>query len=119
MKKKTIVDSKLRKLRTERGYSADYVAMKLKISKQLYWIMERDMKKIRADRLLLLADFFGVSLDYLYDREIKNPKFSVYEIDYIKKLRCLTKEERKMIYKIIRTLYEAEENKKEEKSGEA
>lgn len=108
--------SRLRDLRRERGLSSEYIAAKLGITKQQYWLYERDPQKIRADKLIFLADLLGApSLDYIYEREPKKQKVTAYEMDCLNKLRDMKKENRKMIYKLIRMTSEYDQKEKKEK----
>ena len=60
---------RLRELRKQRGLTQRAVAEHLGIKEQSYQINEYEQSNPRLDRLIELADFFDVSLDYLVGRE--------------------------------------------------
>ncbi len=107
--------SRLRELREQNEMTADEISKRLGISKQFYWLYERNPIKIRADRLIALADMFGVSVDYILGRGAKMKKITAYELDCIKKIREMKKEDRKMVYKMIRMICESEAREKSDK----
>ena len=60
--------SKLKLLREERGLTQVEMANILEISEQAYQRYEYDKSHPTYKKLLFIADFFDVSLDYLTDR---------------------------------------------------
>lgn len=59
---------RLKELRLELGLQSQDVAQKLGISKQAYSNYEGNRREPDVETLCLLADFFGVSIDYLVGR---------------------------------------------------
>jgi putative transcriptional regulator len=61
----------LRALRTERGYSQQYVADYIGITTQYYAMIEGGRRKKNMDLSLAskLASLFGVSINYMLERE--------------------------------------------------
>ncbi|MCL2531764.1 MAG: helix-turn-helix transcriptional regulator [Oscillospiraceae bacterium] len=59
---------RLRQLRQERGLTQRNVADGLNIAESSYQIYEYGRKKPGFDKLVALADFFDVSIDYLVGR---------------------------------------------------
>ena len=65
--------TRIRELREKFGYTQDYVAEALDISRITYVRYENDMRNVRGPELLALARLYNVSVDYLLggDAEIK------------------------------------------------
>lgn len=63
-----IISERLRKLRAERGLTALEVCEPIGMSETVYRRYEVGMRVPRIEQLVLLADFFDVSLDYLVGR---------------------------------------------------
>lgn len=80
MKKK--FNARIRELRVENKWSQSLLAQKAKVSQQTIAAWERGIKP-NIDTLLLLADIFNVSVDYLLGRT--NKKGIVLSVDEIKK----------------------------------
>jgi len=59
---------RLKKLREERGLTAEELAHELQLLKTVVWGFEMDKKEPTASQLLKYAEFFGVSVDYLMGR---------------------------------------------------
>ncbi|MCD8222673.1 MAG: helix-turn-helix transcriptional regulator [Clostridiales bacterium] len=57
--------SNIRKLRKERKLSQAELGEIIGVSQQIISRMERDRNRIEIDNLLSLADYFGVSTDYI------------------------------------------------------
>jgi transcriptional regulator with XRE-family HTH domain len=60
--------NRLREVREKRGYSGTKIAEVLGISAQYYYELEKGKKRINDRLLACLADFYGVSTDYLLGR---------------------------------------------------
>ncbi len=56
---------RIRHLRTQKGYTQEYVAQALHIDRSFYGRIESGKKGCSVDFLIRLSSFFGVSLDYL------------------------------------------------------
>ncbi len=61
--------TRLRELREKFGYTQDYVAEAIKISRITYVRYENDMRNVRGPELQALADLYCVSVDYLLGRD--------------------------------------------------
>lgn len=59
----------LKKLRNQKGWSQIEMAKRLCVSQGTYSLWENDKVKIDNESLQKLADFFGVTIDYLLGRE--------------------------------------------------
>ena len=73
---------KLQSLRQKSGMSQDALAEKLNVSRQAVSRWERDETMPEADKIVALADLFGVTTDYLL-RQQKTKKTTAYEEDYV------------------------------------
>lgn len=60
--------SKIRKLREEQGISQLEFLKKIKMSNSVLSRIEQGERSVRDDELVIFADFFGVSTDYLLGR---------------------------------------------------
>lgn len=60
--------SKIRKLREEQGISQLEFSKKIKMSNSVLSRIEQGERSVRDDELVIFADFFGVSTDYLLGR---------------------------------------------------
>ncbi len=94
-------DNPIRALRKEHSLKADEISEYLGIDKQLYWYYERNPMKVRLDVLIRLADYYGVTVDYLLNRGERGKKPSAREWEYINKIRKMSKEDKKMIHRMI------------------
>ena len=61
--------TRLRELREKYGYTQDYVAEAINISRITYVRYEMDMRNVRGPELQALADLYHVSVDYLLGRD--------------------------------------------------
>lgn len=59
---------KLRELRTEKNTTQQQMADKMGVSRQVYANWENEINQPDLKMLIALADFFGVSTDYLLGR---------------------------------------------------
>lgn len=62
----------LKELRIKKGYKQSEIANLLEITPQAYQRYEYGASEPNADGFILLADFYDVSIDYLFGRETKN-----------------------------------------------
>lgn len=62
---------KLLNLRTERGYSQEYLAEQLGVSRQSISKWELGTTLPEIDKLISISDFFDVSIDYLLKSNVK------------------------------------------------
>ena len=64
----TIAES-IKELRLERGLSQAALAKSIGVSQKAIDYLERGVNEPKATYIVLLADFFGVTTDYLLGRE--------------------------------------------------
>lgn len=62
------LSQRIRQLRLENGLSAEEISHLLYVSRQAYSNYENGIRQIPHEALLILADYYSVSLDYLYGR---------------------------------------------------
>ncbi len=60
---------KLKELRTEQGLSMQELSKRVGLSKTAICQWENNTTDISSDNLIILANFFGVTTDYLLGRE--------------------------------------------------
>lgn len=65
----SIFSERLKELRKKRGYTQSELADILNIKRATIAKWETGMTEPRIESLIKLADFFGVSLDWLFGRE--------------------------------------------------
>ena len=64
----------IRKLRTDRGYTQKQMAELLNVRQNTYSQYEIGVLRYPVDVIIKLADFYGVSVDYLLGRtDVKEP----------------------------------------------
>lgn len=68
------VSEKLKNLRKERGYTIQAVANEIGIAVRTYQNYEYGQREISAETLFKLADFYGVTTDYLLGRDTDEPE---------------------------------------------
>ena len=59
------VNERIREIREERGFTQQTIAEQIFVGQRTYADYESGKTRIPVDRLLLLARFYDVSLDYL------------------------------------------------------
>lgn len=74
--------TKLIDLRESRNLTKTELAKVLNMSSANYGRIENGLQTLSLEQAVLLADFFGVSLDYLANRKIEN--ISIEKSKYIK-----------------------------------
>ena len=83
---------RLRELRNKHKKTQQEVAVHLKISRDAYSLYELGKRQMNYESLCLLADFYGVSVDYLLGRYDTNPVvLSGDELDIVNRYRQLDK----------------------------
>ena len=100
------VYQKLRELRISRNLTQAEVAEGINCSSSAYNRYENGKRQPPMEVLSALADFYGVSMDYLYGRSpISDAALSDYERDFITKLRKVpdSVKEDTMVYLDIRS----------------
>lgn len=117
------MDNRLKLLRNERNLLQKDVAEHLNISVSTYCNWEKGKFEPDQDSLLKLADFFGVSADYLLGREEKSSPaeqeslripeaLKPYQVAFFDGIEGLSEESMQDILKYIEFVKE-KENKKE------
>jgi len=71
--------SKLISLRKEKNLSQEQIGKIIKLSKQAVNEIEKGRAKVSLDNACLLADFYGVSLNYLVGKSEKSDQFRLME----------------------------------------
>lgn len=94
---------KLKELRREKKATQEEIAKYLGIKKQSYSRYELDIAEPNIENLIKLADYFGVSVDYLIGRKFNNEfgYLSDDEKTMIKALRTMSNEVREKTKTII------------------
>lgn len=64
-----VFDERLKELRQENGIGQVELAKKINVSKGIISFWENGLREPTMSNLISLADFFGVTLDYLVGRE--------------------------------------------------
>lgn len=75
----------IRKLREEKELNQEDIAKKLKTTYQYYSGYERGVRKVPLERMIELADFYKVSLDYICGRSKRKTYEATDEICMDKK----------------------------------
>ncbi len=63
-----MISTRIKELRTERGLSQQALARHIGVSQKAVDYWERGVNEPKASYVVLLADFFAVSADYLLGR---------------------------------------------------
>lgn len=63
-----MIGYRIKELRTERGMSQQALAKQIGVSQKAVDYWERNVNEPKASYIVLLADFFNVSSDYLLGR---------------------------------------------------
>ena len=63
---------RLRDLREDHDLKQEDIASMLGIQQTVYSRYERGFQNIPLEHLVKLADYYGVSIDYIFERENKN-----------------------------------------------
>ena len=83
---------KLQSLRQKAGMSQDALAERLNVSRQAVSRWERDETMPETEKVVLIADLFGVSTDYLLrQEERKTARPAAEKKDWIDKLAYIAK----------------------------
>jgi transcriptional regulator with XRE-family HTH domain len=65
---KTKFGSRLKELREEANLSLEQLAERFGTSRQVFWRYENNQREPEYEILVRIADYFGVSIDYLLGR---------------------------------------------------
>lgn len=97
-----MLNEKLRNLRETKGLTQSDIAQKLKITREAYSMYETNKRQMNHESLCILADFFGVTTDYLLGRSEEDIFiFSEDEKSIIEKYRKLDERGKKNISGIL------------------
>ena len=76
--------TRIRELREQFGYTQDFVAEAINISRITYVRYENDMRNVRGPELLALANLYHVSVDYLLGNTPENEEQPTVEDDELR-----------------------------------
>lgn len=89
--------NRLKFLRNEKGESLEKIAKQLNVTIQTISNYENEKRDMTPDTIIKLAEYFGVSTDYLLGKsDIRNPEEQIkkeFEYAYHKDMEGLTEEE--------------------------
>lgn len=120
-------DDRLRKMREQKNLNMRQTAQHLGVPYTTYVGYEKNEREPNSEILILLADFFDCSVDYLIGRKVspksdskrQNTKYDVLNLDektHIKKYRTLDEHGKKIVNNILDIEHErCTADKKEEK----
>lgn len=94
------VGVRVKELRKKRGNTQEEISEKLGINIKTYRAIENGNRVGRVDSLCIIAEYFGVSVDYLLGRE----KYIEKELDL--QYQNLSKERKELAQKLIQSLIE-------------
>lgn len=70
-----MISTRLKEIRMQRNYTQKEIAEVLNITREAYCMYETGARKPHYEVLLFLADFYNISMDYLFERETFNGEF--------------------------------------------
>jgi transcriptional regulator with XRE-family HTH domain len=88
---------KLKKLRTSKNMTQDEIAALLNVKRQTYSAYERGISMPDANTLVILANYFDVSVDYLLGREEKVYPMSPSQAELLEKYQKLPRKSRRLL----------------------
>ena len=59
------IGARIQKLRTDKGYTQEYLANQLGISRQAVYKWEKNESRPDTDNLIVLADVLGTTVEYI------------------------------------------------------
>lgn len=80
-----MIGMRLKELRESKSFTRKYVADQIKIDQTTYGKYELNKREPDSETMKSLADFFGVSVDYLLGREIKTTVTEKKEVELSEK----------------------------------
>lgn len=95
----------LKELRIKKGLKQSDIADLLKITQQAYQRYEYGTSEPNADGFTILANFYGVTVDYLLDREVSVDTFT-------KQINELPPEYKEIALTFLHTLHDMDKKKK-------
>ena len=114
----------LKKLRAGRGLTLQEVAEKSGVSYSAYQKYELGLRELGAKSLEKLADFYGVTTDYLLGREPKNPMFEmptkpINDDEFVKMYESLPPFAKEIFVEVMAKLSKAAQENLRQKKEEA
>ncbi len=111
---------RIRDLREDSDLTQEQLCKKLFMHKTTYTNYEQGKHSVPLDFAVTLAEFYGVSLDYLagrtnYKQGIKKPQFADDELAVIEKYISLTERNKGRLEQFLESLLEKQENEIAEK----
>lgn len=107
--------NRLRFLRTEKGESLEKIARYLNVTIQTISNYENEKRDMTPDTILKLADYFGVSTDYLLGKtDIRNIEED-FKFAYHKEAEGLTDEDIRQALEFYKKVKYGDEKKEENK----
>lgn len=107
--------NRLRFLRNEKGESLDKLAKFLNVTMQTISNYETEKRDMTPDTIIKLAEYFGVSTDYLLGKsDIRNPDKKIkeeFEFAYHKETEGLSEDEIKEALEFYKRIKYGKENK--------
>lgn len=100
MKGDESMHERLRELRLQMGKTQQEIAAMLCISSSAYSLYETGKRQLNYENMLALADYFDVSLDYLFGRtEIKKypPSFTTADYQFLRQYKSLDERGRQTV----------------------
>lgn len=94
----------LKELRIKKGLKQSELAELLNISQQAYQRYEAGTSEPNADGFTILANFYGVTIDYLLDREVDADT-------YTRQIESLSPEHQKIAIAFLHMLHDVDEEK--------
>ena len=110
-----MVAQRLKQLRAKHKLTQLEVASLLNISREAYSMYENQKRQLNYEALCILADYYHVSMDYLFGRtDTPEPsgKLSLEETVLLFQYRALDERGRETILDMTRLEYEREEKEK-------
>lgn len=92
-----MIGDKLVELRKRRGLSQQEISDKLDVSRGTYSLWETNKRRPELDSLIAIADFYGVSVDYILGRDAHTAAASRFDDPMID----LSEEARKSVEEFI------------------
>ncbi|MGI5929408.1 helix-turn-helix domain-containing protein [Pseudoflavonifractor sp.] len=110
-----MLGQRLRILRQSRRKTQSEIAELLNISRSAYALYEAGKRQLNYDSLVILADFYHVSLDYLFDRtdvpELQS-SFTLEERRLLSRYRALDSRGRETVQALADAEYSISNRKK-------
>lgn len=114
----------LKKLRSEKSLTLQEVSEKSGVSYSAYQKYELGIRELGAKSLVKLADFYGVSVDYLLGREPKNPMLelptkAISDDEFVKMYESLPTFAKEIFVEVMAKLSKAAQENLRQKKEEA